>query len=136
MWSGGLSSARRQSRQHCRDPHEIVGEHGGADPQLEAVRSLGETALHAATSEQHRDAPLDAGAKALTLLEGSAALVGLALLGLLAAALRNAHDLDARLLARCQIPFAKEAAIRAVQFRGLTEGLSVTPKRRSHVDLI
>ena len=59
--------------------HEVVGEHSCADPQLEAVASLGETALHAAASEQHRDAPLDAGAKALTLLEGRALLVRFAL---------------------------------------------------------
>jgi hypothetical protein len=43
--------------------------------------SLGETALHAATSQQHRDASLDAGAKALVLLEGATVLVGLALAG-------------------------------------------------------
>jgi hypothetical protein len=67
--------ARRSRAQHCRDPHEIVGEHGGTDPQFEAVASFGETALHAAASEQHRDASLDAGAKALTILEDLALLV-------------------------------------------------------------
>ena len=74
--------------------------------------SLGETALHAATSEQHRDASLDAGAKALALLEGRAVLVRFALRGLLAAALRNAYHLDAGVPARCQVLFAEEAAIR------------------------
>src|SRR5207244_5554031 len=98
--------------------------------------SLGETSLHAATSEQHRDAPLDAGAKALALLEVRALLVGFALRTSLAAALRNAHDLDAITLARCQVLFAEEAAIRAIQFRDPTKGLPMVPKGRSHMDFV
>ena len=60
---------RRSLREQRRDSHQVVGEHSRSNPQLEAISSLGETALHAATSEQHRDASLDAGAKALALLE-------------------------------------------------------------------
>src|SRR5271165_2468914 len=51
--SSSYSSARRLRCQQCSNSHEVVGEHGGADPQLEAVASFGETALHAAASEQH-----------------------------------------------------------------------------------
>src|SRR5213078_1925472 len=134
--SSSLSSARRLFRQQGRDSHEVVGEHSRSNPQLEAVMSLGETSLHAATSEQHRDAPLDAGAKALALLEVRALLVGFALRTSLAAALRNAHDLDAITLARCQVLFAEEAAIRAIQFRDPTKGLPMVPKGRSHMDFV
>src|SRR5258708_33638090 len=49
--------------------HEVVGEHGRRDPQLEALATFGGTTLHTATAEQHRDASLDAGAKALAALE-------------------------------------------------------------------
>jgi hypothetical protein len=136
MSSTGFSSARRLFRQQCRDSHEVVGEHSCRNQQLEAVMSLGETALHAATSEQHRDAPLDAGAKALALLEGRAVLVRFALCCSIAAALRNAHHLDAGVLARRQVLLAEEAAIRAVQFRDPTKGSPVALKGRSHMDLV
>src|SRR5438552_16071725 len=127
--SSSLSSARRLFRQQGRDSHEVVGEHSRSNPQLEAVMSLGETSLHAATSEQHRDAPLDAGATALSLLEVRALLVGFALRTSLAAALRNAHDLDAITIARCQVLFAEEAAIRAIQFRDPTIGKPLVGSR-------
>jgi len=81
---------------------------------MEAVASFGETALHAAASEQHRDAALDAGAKALTILECGAALVRFAPRCSLAAPLRNAHQLDASVLARCKVLLTEEAAIRAI----------------------
>ena len=112
--SSSSSSARRLIRQECRDSHEVVGEHSGANPQFEAVASFGETALHAAASEQHRDAALDAGAKALTILECGAALVRFAPRCSLAAPLRNAHQLDASVLARCKVLLTEEAAIRAI----------------------
>src|SRR3954462_15072901 len=134
--SSGFSSARQSLREQRRDSHQVVGEHSRSNPQLEAISSLGETALHAATSEQHRDAPLDAGAKALALLEVRALLVRFALCSFLAAALRNAHHLDAGVLARCQVLLTEEAAIRAVQFRDSTKGLPVASKRRSHMDLV
>src|SRR5580704_5705764 len=85
---GGSSFARGSLRQQGRDPHQIVGEHRSADEQLEALAALGETALHAATAEQHGDAPLDAGPKALPVLEGGPLLDCFALGRPLAAALR------------------------------------------------
>jgi hypothetical protein len=56
-----------------------TGEHGRRDPQLKTLATLSETALHAATAEQHRDAPLDVCAKALAVLELPALLIGFAL---------------------------------------------------------
>src|SRR5437899_2102341 len=134
--SSSFSPAQRSCHQHCGDSHEVVGEHGGADPQLEAVASLGETALHASASEQHRDAPLDASAKALTFLEDHAALVSFASCCPCAATLRNAYHLDASVLARCQVLLAEEAAIRAIQLRGAAKGLPVALEGRRHVDLV
>jgi hypothetical protein len=65
-------------RQQCCNLQEVVGEHGRSNPQLETLSAFGETALHAATAEQHGDAPLDAGAKALAVLELPGLLIGLA----------------------------------------------------------
>ena len=57
--------------------------------------SLDKAALHSATTRQHGDAALDAGAKALALLEWCTLLVRLALGSLLATALWNGHHVDA-----------------------------------------
>ena len=117
--SGGVSSARRLFLfgQQIGDFHEVVGKHSCSNQQLKAISALRETSLHAATSQQHRDAPFDAGAKALTLLEVCALLVDFALRSSLATALRNAHHFDTIVLAGCQVLFTEEPAIRAVQFR-------------------
>src|SRR5256886_4615132 len=127
MLSNCFPSARCSPRQQRGNVHEIVGEYCRSDPQFEALVALGKAALHAATAEQDRDAPLDAGAKALALLEVRALLVCFALRRFLAAALRNAHHLDAITLARCQVLFAEEAAIRAIQFRDPTKGWPMVP---------
>src|ERR1700682_6482700 len=71
---GASSFARGSLRQQGRDPHQVVGEHRSAYEQLEALAALGETALHAATAEQHGDASLDTGPKALPVLEGGTLL--------------------------------------------------------------
>src|SRR5207253_588545 len=90
LLSGCFSSAKRSLLQQCRNAHEVVGEDSGSNPQLEALGSLGEAALHAATSEQDRDAALDAGAKTLTFLELGALLAGFPFRRFLATALWNA----------------------------------------------
>src|SRR5450631_248323 len=131
--SGGFSSARRSVRQQRCDLHEVVGEHGRRDPQLEALAAFGETALHAATAEQHRDAALDTCAKALAVLELPGLLIGLTLGCFGAAPLWDAHHLDALLLARRHVPFAEEAAIRSIQFGDVAEGLLVAFQRNNHV---
>src|ERR1700704_5577946 len=68
---------------------------------------------------------LNAGAKALTVLELPALLIGFAFGRLGAASLWDAHDLDAFLLARHHVLLAEEAAIRSVQFGDVAEGLLV-----------
>ena len=111
MLSNCFSSASCSPRQQRGNVHEIVGEHCRSDPQFEALVALGKAALHAATAEQDRDAPLDAGAKALALLEVRALLLGFALRTSLAAALRNAHHLDTLSSAQCNVLLAEETAI-------------------------
>ena len=86
----GFSFARRSLHQQVRDLHEVIGKHSRRAPQLESLSAFGETALHAATAEQHRDAPLDTCAKALAVLELPGLLIGLALGCFGAASLRDA----------------------------------------------
>src|ERR1700681_2634770 len=93
--------------------------------RLLASTAPGETTLHAATAEQHRDASLDAGAKALAVLELPALLIGFAFGRLGAAPLWDAHHLDAFLLARHHVLLAEEAAIRSIQSGDVAEGLPV-----------
>ena len=101
MSSSDFSCARGLFGQQISNPHEVIGEYGCPNQQLEAISPLCETSFHAATPEQHRDAPFDAGAKVLTLLEVRALLVGFTLRSFFAAALRNTHDFDAFLFAGC-----------------------------------
>jgi len=133
---GGSSFARRSLRQEERDPHQIIGEHSSSDPELEALIALGETPLHATTAEQHGDAALDAGAKALPFFEGGTLLEGFALGGPLAAALRDGHDGDAGLLAPRHILLTEEAAIGTIHFRGMAEGFHVAFQGGLHMLLM
>src|ERR1700694_2611163 len=134
--SGGFSSARRSLGQQGGNDHEVVGEHRRADKQGEALGALGAVALHAATAHQHRDAPLDAGAKALALLECCRPLVGLALRRLAGAALWNADRRDGAVHARRYVLLAEEAAVRRIEFRGPTEAAAVTLERRRHMNVV
>lgn len=77
--------------------HQVVGQHGRADENLEAFGALRQTSLHAAAAEQYGDAALDAGAEALRLFEGGSFLQGFMLCSFLAAALGNAGAGDAGL---------------------------------------
>src|ERR1700682_110 len=134
--SGGFSAARRSLGQEGGKDHEVVGEHRRANKQGEALGAFGAAALHAATAHQHRDAPLDAGAKALALLECRRPLVGLALRRLAAAALWNADRRDGAVHARRYVLLAEEAAIRRIEFRGPTEAAAVTLERRSPMNFV
>src|SRR5262249_42897692 len=106
------------------------------DQQLKALAPLGETALHAATAEQHRDASFDAGSKALALLESGTLLVRFALGSFLPATLWNAHHLNAVLPARFHILLTEKATIGTVQFWGLAEGFLVTFQGRFHLLIV
>src|SRR5467141_2086125 len=121
----GFSFARRSLHQQVRDLHEVVGKHSRRDPHLKSFAAFGKAALHAATAEQHRDAPLDAGAKALAVLELPALLICLALGCFGAAALWDAHHLDAILFARRHVVLAEEPAIASIQVGSVAEGLLV-----------
>src|SRR5882762_4738059 len=123
--SGVRSAARRSLHQQVRDLHEVVGKHSRRDPHLKSFAAFGKAALHAATAEQHRDAPLDAGAKALAVLELPALLICLALGCFGAAALWDAHHLDAILFARRHVVLAEEPAIASIQVGSVAEGLLV-----------
>src|SRR5258708_23055905 len=115
MSSGSAPVAMRTFDLQGGDAHQVVGEHGGADQQLETLDALGQAALHAAPAEQHGDAALDAGPEALPLLEVGRLFTGFAFRSSLAAGLWDAHQLDAAVLAQRQVPFAEEAAARSVQ---------------------
>src|ERR1700732_3721349 len=73
-----------------------------------------------------RDAPFDAGAKALALLERRRLFVSLALRRFASAALRNADCVDAVIHAGCNVGLAEEAAIRRIEFRRAAECATVT----------
>jgi hypothetical protein len=92
-----------------------LGGHRGTDKQHEALGAFGATALHAAATHQHRDAPLDAGTEALALLERRRSFVSPALRRLAATALRNAHRSNAAARANGEVVLAEEAAIGAVE---------------------
>jgi hypothetical protein len=111
---GALSSGRPDRQRGC-NLHDVIGEHGRCDPQLESLPAFGKTALHAATAERHRDVPLDTCAKALVVLEFPGFLIGFAGGRFGAAALWDAYHLDALLLARGHILLTEEAAIRSKQ---------------------
>src|SRR5207237_7587873 len=113
-----------------------VCEHGRAYPQRKALARLGNTPLHAPTAEQHGDAPLDAGAKALSFLKIGTLLVRFALGRPLPAALRDAYHFDTILLARFHILLTEEAPIRTIQLWGVPEALLVALQGRCHVLLV
>src|ERR1700730_7696773 len=84
----GSSSARRSFRLHCRNSHQVVGKHGSTYQYLKALAPFRKTTRHATTAEQHGDAPLDAGSKALSFLESRTLLISFALRRFLPATLR------------------------------------------------
>jgi hypothetical protein len=115
---------------------EIVGEHGGADEQLEALSALGQTAFHAPSPEQHRDAAFDAGAEALAFFESWTFLDGFSFGSFLSAPLRDGDKLDAGLLAGSEIVGAIEAAVGAIKFGGLAKGFLMVQERGFDVVLV
>ncbi len=121
----GFSFARRSLRQQVRDLHEVVGKHGRRDPHLKTFAAFGKAAFHATTAEQHRDTPLDARSEALAVLELRALLIGFSLGRFGAAALWDAHHLDAILFARRHVVLAEEPAIASIQVGSVAEGLLV-----------
>jgi hypothetical protein len=131
-----FSSALRALGQQGGDGHEVVGEHRLADEQRETLGAFGAATLHAAPAHQHRDAPLDAGAKALALFERLRPFAGLALRRFTAATLRKAYGFDGALHARRYVLFAEEAAIAGVKFRRSAESMAGAPEQRRHMNFV
>src|SRR5579864_6867094 len=134
--SPGFAAACRAFGRELADDHEIVGEHGGGDEQGEALGTFGAATLHAAAAHQHRDASLDAGTKALALLECRRSFVSLTLRRLVPATLRNACHRDGAARANDDVVLAEKAAIGAIEGRGTAEHAAVTPERRRHMNLV
>ena len=122
--------------QQVSDVHEVVGKHSGADPHLKALRSLGQTALHAAAAKEHGDAALNACPEALSFLELRALFKRFALGGPFATALRNAEELHSAILACFDVLSAEKASVRTVPIGSQTESLLMTLQRRCDVDVI
>jgi len=122
--------------QQVSDVHEVVGKHSGADQHLKALRSFGQTALHAAAAKEHGDAALNACPEALSFLELRALFKRFALGGPFATALRNAEELHSAILACFDVLSAEKASVRTVPMGSQTESLLMTLQRRCDVDVI
>jgi hypothetical protein len=116
--------------------HKVVCKHGCSDQQFEPLATLGETAFHATTTEENRDATLDASAETLSVLEGWTFLIGF--LGQLfpASPLRNAHKIDTGVFALLDIVLAEKPSIGTVGLWGIAKCLLVTLKRRLYLRVI
>src|SRR6201981_958589 len=132
----GFASSPGAFDHQVANDHELLGEHRGANKQCEALGAFGTATLHAAAAHQHRDAPFDAGAKALALLERRRSLETLALRRLAAAALWNAHHRDSAAHAGGNVFLAEEATIAAIEVRGTAEDAAVTLERGRHKNLV
>src|SRR5262249_1118064 len=116
--------------------HKVVGKHCRSHPQFEALNPFGEAPLHAAATRQHGDAALDAGAKALALLEWCTLLVRRTLGSLLAAALWNGNYVTAAAFTGLHVFLTEEPTIGAIQFRCTAKCFPVALERGRHMDLV
>jgi len=122
--------------QQVSDVHEVVCKHSGADQHFKALRSLGQTALHAAAAKEHGDAALNACPEALSFLELRALFKRFAFRAPFPTALRNADELHSAILACFDVLIAEKAAVRTVPIGSQTESLLMTLQRRCDVDVI
>src|SRR5512132_3191711 len=119
--------------QHFGNPHQVVGQYRRAHQNLETLTAFGPASLHPPAAKQHRDATLDASAKALALLERSAPLQRFPLRSLLPATLGNAHLADASLLAVLLVFGTVKAPIARVQLGTTRKDLFMSVERRLHL---
>ena len=120
--------------QQVSNVHEVVGKHSGADQHLKALRSLGQTALHAAAAKEHGYAALNACPEALSFLELRALFKRFAFRAPFPTALRNADELHSAILACFDVLIAEKAAVTTVPIGSQTESLLMTLQRRFDVD--
>ena len=118
------------------DVHEVVGKHSCADQHLKALRSLGQTALHAAAAKEHGDAALNACPEALSFLELRAFFKRFAFRAPFPTALRNADELHSAILACFDVLIAEKAAVTTVPIGSQTESLLMILQRRFDMDVI
>ena len=122
-------------QQSCND-HEVIRKHSGSHQQFESLAALGEATLHATTAEENRDSPLDAGTKALTILEAWAFLVGCLGRRFFPATLGNAHEFDPSVFALLDIVLAEKSPVGTVDAWCITECFLVTFQRGFDVGVI
>ena len=122
-------------KQPCND-HEVICKHGGSHEEFKPLATLGQTTLHAAPSEKNGNSALNTGAEALAIFEARAFLVRRLFRCLIAAALRNAYDLDTRPCALFDILFAKKTSIGAVDLGYIPKGFPVAFQRRFDLGVI
>ena len=109
--------------------HEVIRKHSGSHEQFKMLATLGQAILYATCPKQNGDSPFNAGTEALTLLEARAFLVRCLFRCFLAAALRNAHEVDTSLCAMFDILFAEKSSIGTVDLGHATKGLPMAFQR-------
>src|SRR5687767_13726610 len=114
----------------------LVGKHSCTNEQLEALTSLGQTALHSTAAKEHRDAALDTCPEALSFLELRAVFERFAFRGPFPTSLRNADELYSAILAGFDVLIAEKASVRTVPMGSPTKGFFMTLQRRRDVVLI
>src|SRR3989442_11980272 len=127
----GAASSRGAPLQEVSDPQQVIGQHRRADKHLESVASLERAAPEAAAAHEHRNAPLDARAKALPPLEGPTVLVRRALRGFVSAPLGHALGPHAGGRQRLHRGGRGEPAVGRVEGGGAAEGGLVLRQRGS-----
>ena len=123
---GGASFRFSFFDEQVGDFHQVVGQHRGADQQLETFAALGQTAFHTTPAEKDGDASLDAGPETLAFLEGRSFLVGLTFGRFLAPALRDALAGHAGLVTGVLVVGVVEAAIGGKEMGSKTEHIPMT----------
>jgi hypothetical protein len=122
--------------QQLGNDHQVVGQHGSTNQQLEPLAPLRQATLHATTPEENRYSTFDACTETLAFLEYGTVLVCFPLRSFLTTALGNTDDLDSRVLAKLNILFAEETAVQAPQFGTTPERLLVAVQRGFHLVLV
>ena len=136
----GLSGSDASSfllldQQPC-DSHQVIRQHSSSDQEFEMLPAFGKTPLHASSAKENGDSSLDAGPKALPILEARAFLVSCLSRRFSSTTLGNAHDFDPGVLALLDVVGAEESAVGTVKGGSLTEGLPMGFQRGFDVTLI
>ena len=107
------------------NPHEVIGEDGDTNEDLETLDALAGAPLHASAPKEDGDGSFDAGAKSLALLEGGALFVIFPLGTPCSSAKGDAFHLDAFGLALSNVGGIVEATVSGIETGDLSKELSV-----------